>query len=91
MYFVKKYTAGETSTNFLDIQLNLLIDNYCPSIKPNAKTIYINKDSNHPRKYIPKMIAKITSKLTNNRVSFDNAKRIYRNSLNKGNINYKLK
>ena len=36
--------AGETSTNFLDIQLNFLTDDYCNYIKPNAKTIYINKD-----------------------------------------------
>ena len=37
------FNVGKTSTNFLDIQLNLLTDDYCPYIKPNAKTIYINK------------------------------------------------
>ena len=52
-------SAGETSTNFLDIHLNLLTDDYFPYVKPNAKTIYIDKYSNHPRtikKNIPKMI-----------------------------------
>ena len=42
--------AGETSTNFLDIQLNFLTDDYCPNINSNAKTVCNNKDSNHPRK-----------------------------------------
>ena len=57
-------SAGETSTNFLDIHLNLLTDDYCPYIKPNAITIYIDKDSNHPRtikKNILKMIKNILS------------------------------
>ena len=87
-------SAGETSTNFLDIHLNLLTDDYCPYIKPNAKTIYIDKDSNHPRtikKNIPKMIENRISKLTKNKVSFNNAIQIYQNALNKSNFNYKLK
>ena len=36
--------GSETFTNFLDIQLNLLTADFCSYIKPNAKTIYINKD-----------------------------------------------
>ena len=70
-------SAGETS-NFKDIRLNLLTHDYCPYIKPNAKTIYIDKDSNHPRtikKNIPKMIEKKISKLTKSKLLFDNAKK----------------
>ena len=86
-------SAGETSTNFLDIHLNLLTDDYCPYVKPNAKTIYIDKDSNHPRaikKNIPKMIENRISKLTKSKESFDNAKQIYQNALSKSNFHHKL-
>lgn len=35
--------------------------NYYPFIKPNAKTIYINKDSNHPRN-LKKILQKLLKK-----------------------------
>ena len=50
---------GNTTSNFLDISLNLTLNTYCPFTKPNSKTTYINNGSNHPkiiRKNIPLMI-----------------------------------
>ena len=88
------FSAGEKSTNFLDVHLNLLTDDYYPYINPNAKTIYIDKNSNHPRtikKNIPKMIEKRISKLIKSKESFNNALQIYQNTLNKSNLNYRLK
>ena len=40
---------GSTTSNFLDISLNLTLNNYCPFTKPNAKIIYIKNGSNHPK------------------------------------------
>ena len=87
-------SAGETSTNFWDIHLNLLTDDYCPYIKPNAKTVYIDKDSNPSRtikKIVSKMIEKRISKLTKSKILFNYAIQIYKNALNKNNFKYKLK
>ena len=55
--------------------------------------LFISTKPKHPRQIkenIPKMIKKRTSKLTKNKVSFDNEKHIYQNALNKNNFNYKL-
>ena len=43
---------GNTSTKFLDITLDLLLNTYCPYRKPNSKTNCINKNSNNPQIYI---------------------------------------
>ena len=57
--------AGETFTNFLDIQLNYLTDDYCPNINSNAKTVCNNKDSNHPRKIKEHNLKRIEKKIQN--------------------------
>ena len=84
---------GNTSTEFLDISLDLLLNTYCPYRKPNSKTNYINNNSNHPkniRNNIPKMIEKRLCKLSKNEEVFSNIKGFYQNALNKSNFKYSL-
>jgi len=85
---------GSTTTDFLDVHLDLALNNYQPYHKPNSKTIYINNGSNHPkriRENIPIMIEKRISGLTKNIESFNNNKHTYQNALNKSNFKYQLK
>ena len=61
---------GSTTSNFVDISLNLTLNNYCLFTKPNAKIIYINNGSNHPkitRKNIPLMVKNRLIKLSKNK------------------------
>ena len=49
---------GNTSTDFLDVTLDLSSNNFYPFKKPNSKICYICNGSNHPKKIrenIPKM------------------------------------
>ena len=73
--------------------MNLTLNNYCPFTKPNAKIIYINNGSNHPkiiRKNIPLMVENRLNKLSKNKESFDNIKGVYQNALANSNFNHKL-
>ena len=59
--------TNTSTTNFLDITLDLENDKFCPYRKPNDKPTYINVSSNHPRtiiKQLPKMISKRISDLS---------------------------
>ena len=81
---------GSTTSNFLDISLNLTLNNYCPFTKPNAKIIYINNGSDHPkiiRKNIPIMIESRLCKLSKNKELY---KRNKQKSTEKNNFNHKL-
>ena len=85
---------GNTSTEFLDISLDLLLKTFCPFRKPNFKTNYINNNnSNHPkniRNNVPKMIAKRLCKLSKNEEVFSNIKGFYQNALNESDFDYIL-
>ena len=85
---------GSTSTEFLDISLNLLTDYYQVYSKPNTKIIYVNKNSNHPptvRKQLPKMIQNRLVKISKNESAFNSTKSIFQAAINKADYNYKLK
>ena len=84
---------GYTSTEFLDVSLNLSLNTCCFYRKPNFKTNYINKNSNHPkkiRKKMSKFIEKRLCKLSKSEEVFNNIKYLYQNALNKTNFNYSL-
>ena len=84
---------GNTTSNFLDISLNLTLNTYWPFTKPNAKTTYINNGSNHPkiiRKNLPLMIENRLRKLSKCKESFDNVKGRYQNALKKSNFTHQL-
>ena len=71
---------GMTSTDFLDVRLNLETNEYRPYRKPNDHPVYIDARSNHPPnviKQIPQMIEKRLTNLSSNERVFDEEKAIY--------------
>ena len=82
-----------TSTDFLDVQLDLQNDVYRPYMKPNSTPVYINKQSNHPPatiKQLPKMISNRISNLSSNERIFEEEKRPYEDALRAAGYNTKL-
>ena len=72
------------SVDFLDVTFNLDNNFYKPYRKPNNKTIYINKQSNHlPNvlKQLPKSIPKRISDTSSSKDIFDKLILIYQNTL----------
>ena len=68
-----------TSTNFLDITLNLPTESHKPCRKPNDQPLYIDKYSSHPRhiiKTLPNTISKRISELSTKK-DFEEAAPIY--------------
>ena len=67
--------AGATATDFLDVFLDLKRNIYHPFKKPNSKTRYIDKRSNHPShitKAIPRMVHQRLCLLSKNQDAFIN-------------------
>ena len=65
-----------SATDFLDVTFDLNDGMYQPYRKPNAKPLYINKNSNHPPaiiKNLSRNIAKRISSLSSTTQIFDNA------------------
>ena len=84
---------GNTKTDFLDISLDLANNNYMPYRKKNAKTRYINKESNHPihiKNELPKMIEKRLRTLAKDEEAFNSTKAEYDRALNKSGYKHKL-
>ena len=42
------YEVNKTTTDFLDVKMDLRSGEFKPYMKPNDKPIYISKQSNHP-------------------------------------------
>ena len=79
--------------DYLDITPNLNDGSYKPYRKPNATTIYINKESNHPPNIInqiPSAIEKRISSLSSSKEIFDKSKKYYEGALAKSGFNAKL-
>ena len=75
-----------SSTDFLDVTLDLRREKYYPYRKPNNKLSYINARSNHPPtiiKDLPIMVNKIISDLSCDKDEFDKAKDDYELALRK--------
>ena len=89
------HEKGMTSTDFLDVKLNLEKDEYRPFRKPNDFPTYINVKSNHPPtiiKQIPKMIEKRLTNLSSCEKVFEETKAPYvtalKNSGHESNLKY---
>ena len=71
---------GSTSSDFLDVSLNLPRNYYQVYSKPNTILIYINKKSNHlpsVRKQLPKMIENRLLNTSINENAFNSTKRTF--------------
>ena len=82
--------ANLTTTDFLDVTLDLNSGKYFPYRKPNDKPIYVNTKSNHPPtilKQIPSMISTRISKLSCDKDEFLKSKPFYDNILKKSGYN----
>ena len=82
--------ANLTTTDFLDVTLDLNSCKYFPYRKPNDKPIYVNTESNHPPtilKQIPSMISTRISKLSCDKDEFLKSKPLYDNILKKSGYN----
>ena len=67
--------SGLVSTDFLDVTLDLRRDAYHPFTKPNSKTKYVNRLSNHPphiTKAIPNMVHQRLCRISKNEDEFNN-------------------
>ena len=85
---------GMTSTDFLDVRLNLETDEYRPYRKPNDHPVYIDVRSNHPPniiKQIPQMIEKRLTNLSSNERVFEEEKAIYVKALKDSGYKSKIK
>ena len=82
-----------TSTDFLDVQLDLKRNVYLPYSKPNNTPLYINKNSNHPPsviRQIPSMIEHRLSSLSSNQQLFTQTKPTYEQALTNSGFTDKL-
>ena len=80
------------STDFLDVTLDLSNNIFKPFRKPNAASVYIDANSNHPgyiKKELPKMGEKRITSLSANAQIFDEAMTSYKTILNKSNYKNK--
>ena len=85
--------ANLTTTDFLDVKLNLQENLYQPFAKPNNQPLYINRNSNHPPsiiKQIPSMIGHRLSLLSSSEREFNEVKHIYEKSLENSGYKDKL-
>jgi hypothetical protein len=81
-------------TDFLDVMLDLGAHTYAPYKKPNAKVLYVNADSNHPRNIIdqiPRTITHRLSKRSSSQKEFDEIKPEYDEILKKCGYRQNLK
>lgn len=85
--------ANITKVNFLDVTLDLQSGKHYPYTKEGNVPLYVHKKSNHPPsilKNIPESINKRLSEISSDKESFENAKDIYQDALNKSGYNYNL-
>ena len=80
-------------TDYLDVKLNLYDLSYMPYKKQNAKIMYINKNSSHPKniiKQIPNIINQRLNKRSSNEENFLKTKQDYELIMKKCGYNDKL-
>ena len=86
--------APLVTTDFLDVKLNLNDLSYMPYKKPNAKIMYVNKNSSHPKtiiKQIPNIINERLNKRSSKEENFLKIKDEYELIMKKCGYNNKLK
>ena len=85
--------ANKQRVEFLDIYLDLELEEYGPFIKPNDTPLYVNINSNHPPKIlenIPKGVNKRLSSISATKDIFDKAAPIYQAALREAGYSYEL-
>jgi hypothetical protein len=85
--------ANKKRVEFLDIYLDLDLDEYGPFRKPGDTPVYVHSQSNHPRKVlenIPLGINKRLSRISSSKEIFDKAAPEYEDALRKSGYENKL-
>ena len=80
----KSHHRLQSTSNFLDITLNLNNGKYYPYRKPNDRPVYINKDSNHPPSIIKNLPASISRRVLDGSYvikAFNDAAPVYSDAL----------
>ena len=88
-----KIETNISTTNFLDVTLDLKNENFKPFRKENDKPQYINKHSNHPpniKKELPEMIKKRLSELSSSEELFNSEVTEYDEALKAAGYSEKL-
>ena len=76
--------APLTSTDFLDVELNIDLKTFAPYRKPNSRLLYVNAGSNHPSniiKGIPNIINDRLNKRSSSEFEFNESKTDYERAL----------
>lgn len=85
--------APLTSTDFLDVQLDIDSQSFAPYHKPNSRIKYVNANSNHPStitKSVPKIINDRLNKRSSSQKEFDEHKGDYERALSEAGYSAKL-
>ena len=85
--------ANKKKVEFLDIYMDLEKEEFGPFRKPGDTPVYVNIESNHPRKVlenIPLGINKRLSRISASKEIFEKAKPAYEDALHKSGYNHKL-
>lgn len=85
--------ANTTKVNFLDVTLDLKSGKFYPYMKEGNIPLYVHQESNHPPsilRNIPESINKRLSEISSDKESFDSAKGVYQEALDKSGYHHKL-
>ena len=85
--------ANTTKVNFLDVTLDLRSGKFYPYIKEGNIPLYVHQESNHlPSilRNIPESINKRLLEISSDKESFDSAKGVYQEALDKSGYHHKL-
>ena len=85
--------APLTSTDFLDVQLNIDSKSFAPYRKPNSRILYVNAGSNHPSNIInsiPNIINDRLNKRSSSEKAFNESKNDYERALKEAGYKNKL-
>ena len=83
--------ANTTKVNFLDVMLDLRSGKFYPYIKEGNIPLYVHQESNHPPsilRNIPESINKRLSEISSDKESFDSAKGVYQEALDKSGYHH---
>ena len=83
----------KVEVNFLDVTLDLRSGKFYPYIKEGNIPLHVHKESNHPPsilRNIPEAIYKKLSQISSDKESFDSAKDVYQEALDKSGYHHKL-
>ena len=87
------FKINTTTTDFLDVKLELEADIFKPFMKPNYNPLYIDTRSNHPPHIFRNLPADIAHRIVTNSSSeeiFKNAEPPYKEALKGSGFNDKL-